>query len=754
MLVFVVAAVLALNCVAPAFAANASLDVEEGKEISKIITDGETYTVQGLVVASNSRGVVITDGNAGVMIYGSAVLDVVELGDFIEITATASEYNNILQLNYTSETPITKLESEKPTEPTATELTAEKAQQWQTAAGQDPSGLSVADVQPYSWTATATRVGSYWALSPDWASGLGFDVEPLYVNSADFTLQQGVEYNVEGYFIGFNNTSSTPFAGMMLTKLKAVENQLEIVINNPYIAVNYNTTFTTKLDVTITNAKEDDSYTVTSSNTDVASWTSGDTVNINGVGTVTLTVTSVEDPTKSATATLVAFNSLLTSIDRLNAAGTYQLSGTVVAKTSNAAIVADASGGVMVYDVKQVADLAIGTVVEVAGTVSQYKGLWQFSYNPGVVVEKTEGTSYLPAPTHIENADLVALIEELSQADVKPYSWTGVAGLHNGYNTFNIEYGGVVIESEVQLPDVVLGTTYNFTGYFVGYDATNKYASFVIDTPLSAASEQQPYLGFNRDEINLGIGSTYTLSPILGGAVKDATVEYSGYDESVISIVDGVVTGLKEGNTTITASVAGYADVTRTIEVHVSTAIDQVNTPNQFYTVVGKVVAKTTQSLVIHDGTSGILVYDRDTVAKYDLDDILQVSGYVSLFNNMLQFSYGGSLNVVELQDREINVPAATELTPAIATGWASLASPILPEHCQEYTWSATVGKSGNFFTINIKDSETVIEPAYMPDNFTLTEGETVTVTGYFIGYSTNNHYAAIAITNVEHAQA
>lgn len=754
MLVFVVAAVLALNCVAPAFAANASLDVEEGKEISKIITDGETYTVQGLVVASNSRGVVITDGNAGVMIYGSAVLDVVALGDFIEITATASEYNNILQLNYTSETPITKLESEKPTEPTATELTAEKAQQWQTAAGQDPSGLSVADVQPYSWTATATRVGSYWALSPDWAAGLGFDVEPLYVNSADFTLQQGVEYNVEGYFIGFNNTSSTPFAGMMLTKLKAVENQVEVVVTEPYVAVEFAAGYTYKPDVKIENATEQD-YSVTSSDVSVATWDAEKGVlTVVGAGTTTLTVTAAADETKSANITFVAYDQYAFSLDEITAAGTYWTTGTVVAKTSNAAIVADSTGGVMVYDVKQVADLAIGTVVEVAGTVSAYKGLWQFSYNPGVVVKKVSGTPYAPTAAHIENADLVALIEELSQADVKLYSWTGVAGLHNGYNTFNIDYDGVVIESEVQLPDVVLGTTYNFTGYFVGYDATNKYASFVIDTPLSAASEQQPYLGFNRDEINLGIGSTYTLSPILGGAVKDATVEYSGYDESVISIVDGVVTGLKEGNTKITASVAGYADVTRTIEVHVSTAIDQVNTPNQFYTVVGKVVAKTTQSLVIHDGTSGILVYDRDTVAKYDLDDILQVSGYVSLFNNMLQFSYSGSLNVVELQDREINVPAATELTPAIATGWASLASPILPEHCQEYTWSATVGKSGNFFTINIKDSETVIEPAYMPDTFTLTEGETVTVTGYFIGYSTTAHYAAIAITNVEHAQA
>lgn len=749
--VMLVAAVLALNCVATAFAANASLDVEANKEISQIDTAGESYTVQGLVVASNTRGVVITDGTAGVMIYGSGVLDVVALGDFIEITATASEYNNILQLEYTSETQITKLETEKPQEPTVQALTPEKAQEWKNAADQDPSGLSVTDVMPYSWTATATRVNNFWALSPDWATDLGFDIEPLYVNSSKFSLQEGVKYNAEGYFIGFNNTSSTPFAGMMLTALKADTDQVMIVVNNPYIAADYNETASVELNVTITGTSNTD-FTVTSSDATVASWTSGNKVNIEGVGTTTLTVTSLADTTKSANATLVVYDQIVDNFADLTDVGTYQVSGNVVAKTTNAAIVADATGGVMVYDIKQVSALEIGDTVKVSGTVSQYMGLWQFSYNPGVVVEKIEKTPYTPAETKLaDNAALEAVISELSQADVKLYSWTAVAGLKNGYNVYSLSYDGVVVEAEVALSDIELGTTYDLQGYFVGYDATNKYASFVI-TEYNAVpeAEQQTYLGFNRNVIYLGTNSSYTLSPILGGAAKGATVEYTGYNQELISVENSIVTALAVGDTEITATVAG---ISRTLEVHVSNAISQIETPNQFYTVIGKVVAKTTQSLVIHDGTAGILVYDRDAVATYDLDAILQVSGYVSLYNNMLQFSYSGSLSITKLEDREINVPDPTELQPEKATEWATMASPILPINCQAYTWSAKVGKSGNFFTINIDGSSTVIEPAYMPDTFTLTEGETVTVTGYFIGYATGNKYAAIAITKIVHAE-
>ena len=446
---------------------------------------------------------------------------------------------------------------------------------------------------------------------------------------------------------------------------------------------------------------------------------------------------------------LVIYESEVSRIANIANAGTYLIRGTVVAKTTSSAIIADASGGIMVYDVKQVAGLNVDDYVSVAGTVSEYNGLWQFSYNPGVVVEKVSGTAYKPTATPLTESLLRGWVSARTQADVKLYAWTAVASQRNGFNVYSLTYDGVVVESEVALADIVLGTTYNLEGYFAGYSTSNQYASFVI-TKCEAAPEadQIPYLGFNRDSINLGIGSTYELSPIVGGGIALADVHYEigGTDPSAISITDGVVKGEKAGSATITATAGG---ISRDIAVTVSTAISQVTENNQFYTVIGKVVAKTTQSLVIHDGTAGILVYDRDAVAEYALDDVIQVSGYVTTFNNMLQFSYNNSLSTSKV-DQTITVPAATTLTAAIADEWPTLTSPISVTRCREYTWTTTVGQDGNFLTINVSGSNVKIEPAYLPSNFTLEAGKTYTVKGYFIGYSTNNNYAAIAITAVD----
>lgn len=112
-------------------------NVDAGKEISIVTTAGQTYTVQGLVVATNSRAAVIYDGEDGIMIYGSGVLNEVSIGDFIEITAKASSYNNLLQFSYGSDTAITILSEGAPVESDAVALTSDIANGWKTGANID-----------------------------------------------------------------------------------------------------------------------------------------------------------------------------------------------------------------------------------------------------------------------------------------------------------------------------------------------------------------------------------------------------------------------------------------------------------------------------------------------------------------------------------------------------------------------------------------------------------------------------------------
>lgn len=717
-------------------------NVDAGKEISIVTTAGQTYTVQGLVVATNSRAAVIYDGEDGIMIYGSGVLNEVSIGDFIEITAEASSYNNLLQFSYGSDTAITILSEGAPVESDAVALTADIANGWKT--GANAGTLSVSDVQRYTWTATATKDGNFWVLDPEGMT-LDFAVEPLYVNSADFHLEENTKYDVTGYFIGFDTRNN--YAGIMLQSLEVASDQIQVSFADEYVALDNPGTSVYDMGVVVTGDPDNLGYTLTSSNDDVATASGANLIVRGTVGTTTITATSNADPTKSAQATLVVYSGT-TAINQISAAGTYSVQGIVKAKTDNSAIVmsTDFSAGIMVYDVKQISDLAINDIVRVSGTTSEYNSLQQFSYNPGVVVDKVSSLSLQDTSTSLTETLLQNWSSgNITQSDVKKYSWTAVAGLDNGFDVYNLSYDGIKVESVVDLPNVELGKTYDLTGYLAGYNTNNDYVAFVIDSVTEAAT-QQDYLGFNRDAVNLGIGGTYKLSPIVGGVITTDMVSYSGYDSTIISIAeDGTITGLTGGTTTITAS-AGT--ITRTITVMVSSAISQVTEDGGFYTVVGKVVAETTQSVVIHDGSDGILVYDRNLPSQYDIGDILQVSGYVSDYNGMLQFSYSGSLEVTEVTGT-IDVPAPVALTAAKVQDWKAQAQAgIIPvSECQAYTWTTTAGLDGSFTLINLDGCDINIEPAYLLDSIDIQSGSTYTVTAYFIGYSLNHDYAAVAVT-------
>ena len=716
-------------------------NVDAGKEISIVTTAGQTYTVQGLVVATNSRAAVIYDGEDGIMIYGSGVLNEVSIGDLIEITAEASSYNNLLQFSYGSDTAITILSEGAPVESDAVALTADIANGWKT--GANAGTLSVSDVQRYTWTATATKDGNFWVLDPEGMT-LDFAVEPLYVNSADFHLEENTKYDVTGYFIGFDTRNN--YAGIMLQSLEVASDQIQVSFADEYVAIDspaVGTIYTVEVNIT---GDPTNSYQITPSDPSIVTWIGGNQLMLMGVtGTTTLTATSNVDPTKSAQATLVVYSGT-SNVGSITAEGTYSVIGTVVAKTGNSVIITDNTGGIMAYDVKQTSSLNIGDMVRVSGTVSQYNNLYQFSYNPGLVIDFIASS----VPTHADIPLTETMLStwasgDMDQTDVKRYTWTAVAGLDNGFDVYNLSYDGIKVESVVDLPNAELGKTYDLTGYLAGYNTNNDYVAFVVDSVTEAAT-QQDYLGFNRDAVNLGIGGTYKLSPIVGGTITTDVVSYSGYDATIISIAeDGTITGLTGGATTITAS-AGT--ITRTITVMVSSAISQVTEDGGFYTVVGKVVAETTQSVVIHDGSDGILVYDRNLPSQYDIGDVLQVSGYVSDYNGMLQFSYSGSLEVTEVTGT-LDVPAPTALTDAKVQDWKAQAQVgIIPvSECQAYTWTTTAGLDGTFTLINLDGCDINIEPAYLLDSIDIQSGSTYTVTAYFIGYSLSHDYAAVAVT-------
>ena len=239
---------------------------------------------------------------------------------------------------------------------------------------------------------------------------------------------------------------------------------------------------------------------------------------------------------------------------------------------------------------------------------------------------------------------------------------------------------------------------------------------------------------------------------------SDATVATVDTEGTVTAAADAT-----DGETaTITVKSANGMSDTCVITIAVPetiNAITDITTAGEKYTVQGVVDAKTTQGLIVTDGNASIYVWfgeNQDAaLGEYSIGDEVKVSGTVSSYNGFLQFALPTSRETNDATIEKIaegtGIKAAepVALTKEIADSWASAGS-FTQADLKEYTWSTVVGKAGNYFTLNIDGSNTVIEPSYYAENSSLIEGATYTVTGYFGGYNTDHSYAAIYVTGME----
>lgn len=189
-------------------------------------------------------------------------------------------------------------------------------------------------------------------------------------------------------------------------------------------------------------------------------------------------------------------------------------------------------------------------------------------------------------------------------------------------------------------------------------------------------------------------------------------------------------------------------------EVPTEYAIGQITTEGETYTIRGVVVAKSEKSLVLHDGKDAVYLYGKEYV-DFEINDYLEVSGKVSTYNGLLQFSGSTKSNpdgavATKLTETAPKIDlTAIDLTADIATSWAS--GNISNKDIKLYKWTTTVGsiksKDQTFLTFNINGSDVDIECLYLPASFGIVEGKTYEVEAFFTGYSTNNSYAAMILT-------
>ena len=179
-------------------------------------------------------------------------------------------------------------------------------------------------------------------------------------------------------------------------------------------------------------------------------------------------------------------------------------------------------------------------------------------------------------------------------------------------------------------------------------------------------------------------------------------------------------------------------------------SIGQITEANQEYTVRGLVVAKSSQALVVSDGTNSIYVYDRNLVSNFAIGDYVEVTGGVTSYNKAFQFAYNGNpaVSVTKLdEDPALTIPEATLLTTEIVNSWTT-AEAFTTADIKEYTWTAVAGKAGNYDTLNLAGADVTIEPIGIDsDVYTIVTGKTYEVKAYFIGYY---NYASIVLTELK----
>ena len=178
--------------------------------IAQVIAAGaqDEATTQGVVVATYTRGALINDGTASILLYNNAPLDVA-VGDEVKVAGTTTMYAGMLQFAKDG-LVVTKLSSGNAVNhPAPTVLDA---------AGMDAQ-LAKTAVEYIEYVGTLSVSGNYYNVNIDGATTAIGSLQ--YIDAAAHPAAvHGAKIKVRGYFIG---VSSSKYVNTMTVSVEAAE---------------------------------------------------------------------------------------------------------------------------------------------------------------------------------------------------------------------------------------------------------------------------------------------------------------------------------------------------------------------------------------------------------------------------------------------------------------------------------------------------------------------------------------------------
>ena len=248
----------------------------------------------------------------------------------------------------------------------------------------------------------------------------------------------------------------------------------------------------------------------------------------------------------------------LSEILNLFGAGTdYQVKDVVVlASYNNRTIIADHTAFMFLYG----STYEVGDVLTVKGDVVTYDGVLEWSKPTVEVTSKGAEVTY-PA---IKTYDAAAFAQYVSSPVVEYVKFTAVcegSTLKVGDTAIYLQNGTGVAPAEGEV---------EMTGFTLGYNTSKQNVSILV-----TALEQKLYTSSIKvaSSKSVNVGETVELGATTN---SPAALSYASADETVVTVsAEGVITGVKEGTTTITITVPAtgiYTAATAEVAVTVNAA--------------------------------------------------------------------------------------------------------------------------------------------------------------------------------------
>lgn len=256
----------------------------------------------------------------------------------------------------------------------------------------------------------------------------------------------------------------------------------------------------------------------------------------------------------------------------------------VVAKAKTALLLKEGSSYILAFDDSgaSLSAAKVGDKVVVSGKTGSYSNTKQIT-SP-VVTVKSSGN----AVSHPSATDITANFASYAGSFAQYVTFTGV--LNKSGNYYNVNVSGVTTKigsllvpaaENVAAVDALNGKSITVKGYFLYLTGSNKYVN-VISTSVEQAASSGPqtatitvpkltYLLYEGDVVSLDAETT-----------SSAAISYVSADPSIATVdAQGNVTGVSEGETTITLSVPAVGNqwtaAEKTVTIKVSAKGDDVS---------------------------------------------------------------------------------------------------------------------------------------------------------------------------------